>query len=467
MDSLELACGFATANIWQHRIEPYTLGQALNFSLSKRGYPRTLAICSASLNYKSADGIIFSNLFRGWPTQALAQIHADEDAPDPEICPSHWRISVESVPLDRAFRRMLGRRRVAGLGPALHPAWSNDLEAFVAGSDSHARRRTLVSAWADCVPYHLDAPFWNWLTDFAPEIIFTNLGSIRQIGLVQSVAGRLQIPVLPFFCDDWPRTHFRGDKLKVFPRWLLLHKLSQVMRDAGGGCAASVAMAEEYRERYGMPFENFMYCVDAPSSPPPGPDGNPIRFCYVGGLHLDRWRSLMELGACLGELNDSGTRAELHVYAPARDLDRYGPQMSRTASMRLMGTLRPQDVPATLIQNHVLVHVESFHPFLSEYTRLSFSTKIPQYLAAGRPVLAYGPEELASCRYIEETGSGLVVGRRERGSITDALKRLCSEGRLRKEMGERAWRTARLNHGSESMRERFRAVLAGVAWSHS
>jgi hypothetical protein len=430
-----------------------------------RQYPRVLVICAHSLNYQSGTGIVFSNLLRGWLSDALAQIHVEESAPDPQICTRHWRMSVKDVPLDRAFRRILGRSQVSALGEAFTASWSDDLEGPAKGGfASRVRLRTLLSAWADCAPYHLDSALLGWLKMFSPEVIFTNLGSIRQIGLVQQVAAEFKIPIVPYFNDDWPRTHFQGDILKAIPRWLILRRLRQLMRRVSVGGAVSLPMAKEYRERYGIPFEPFMYCVDAPAVQPPPPGGDVIRFCYVGGLHLDRWRSLVEIGGCLDELSNSGLRAQLLVYAPQKDLERHGPQMSAVGTIRLMGTLRADEVSETLVQNHVLIHVESFHPTMRQFTRLSFSTKLPQYLAAGRPVLAYGPEELASCQYVSETGSGLVVGQQQRELLMNALMQLASQPALRNEMGERAWRTARLKHESGAMRERFRRMLASVAW---
>src|SRR3546814_7688640 len=54
----------------------------------------------------------------------------------------------------------------------------------------------------------------------------------------------------------------------------------------------------------------------------------------------------------------------------------------------------------------------SFVDHYSKYARLSISTKVPQYLSVGRPILAYGPKSLASISYIKETGAGVVVDRK-------------------------------------------------------
>jgi glycosyltransferase involved in cell wall biosynthesis len=420
-------------------------------------------ICSHSLNYKSGTGIVYSNLFRGWPLDSLAQIHVDLPGPDADICKISRQMSVDNVPLDRTFRKMLGQKCVAALGRPEPPSSSPDLEASENGIASwRLRLRMILSAWTDCVPYRLDPDFLNWLKEFSPQVIVSNLGSIRQIGLVQQISAITNAQIVPFMNDDWPLTTYQGDLWMAPPRWLLLHRLRKLMRDVSVGGAVSIDMANEYRERYGVRFEPFLYCVDAPLLPPPPPGGDVVHFCYVGNLHLDRWRSLLEIGECLQELLSTGLRAKLLVYAPAEHLRKYGRKLSGISAIELMGTLGAGEVPEALRRSHVLVHVESFHRRMRRYTRLSFSTKLPQYLAAGRLVLAYGPEELASCRYVRETGSGLLVGQQNRQLLRDTLLKILSCPDNRMEMGESAWRTARLSHEPVAMRERFRMLLANV-----
>jgi hypothetical protein len=112
----------------------------------------------------------------------------------------------------------------------------------------------------------------------------------------------------------------------------------------------------------------------------------------------------------------------------------------------------------------VLVHVESFGAAERRYTRLSVSTKIPQYLWAARPILAYGPGEVASCQYVQSSASGVMV---ERLDLKPALQRLATDAGLRARLGRQAWLTARNRHDAKIIRERFRLVLAKAAQTRS
>jgi hypothetical protein len=428
-------------------------------SASSAHFPRVLVICFHSLNSSSATGIVFSHLFGSWPKGSLAQIYSEVLPPDSHICNHTYRISAENVGLDRAFRRLLRPKAVARLGSAPQPQF---VEAVGGTSARRRRMRSVLTAWTDMVPFHLDGEFHTWLKDFTPEVIFTNLGSIRQMRMATQIARLTGAPIVTYFNDDWPSTHFADDILKKVPRLLLQRELRRVFPLTVAGAAASTAMATEYRQRFGLPFEPFMYCFSSPAAPPPPPAGDEVRFCYVGGLHLDRWRALAAIGTAAAQLRSSSRGVRILVYAPEADLRQYGALLS-AAGIEVMGSLRAEEVQDVLVQHHVLVHVESFHEQLRRYTRLSFSTKLPQYLAAGRPILAWGPAELASCRYIAETGTGLVVGEQREDLVQCALTTLAADSELRRTMGERAWSTAKEKHDPTSMCERFRALLAGAA----
>jgi hypothetical protein len=114
------------------------------------------------------------------------------------------------------------------------------------------------------------------------------------------------------------------------------------------------------------------------------------------------------------------------------------------------------------LESNVLVHAESFDESTRLYTRLSLSTKIPQYLMAGRCVLAYGPAELASIRYVVETGAGLAVSTENVDKLAGELEKLISSPALRQAYAERARRAALDRHDAEEERERFRRCISAA-----
>ncbi|GAB3957775.1 hypothetical protein GCM10027614_73890 [Micromonospora vulcania] len=88
--------------------------------------------------------------------------------------------------------------------------------------------------------------------------------------------------------------------------------------------------------------------------------------------------------------------------------------------MRLGPSLASDEVPAALRSADVLVHIESFDQEIRRYTRYSVSTKIPQYLASGRPIFGYGPAEVASMNHIQEANAGVIVGTNDAAALAAA-----------------------------------------------
>jgi glycosyltransferase involved in cell wall biosynthesis len=426
-------------------------------------YPQVLVINGRAINSLSNLGITFSSLFEGWPLDRIAQVHMDDSDPSPEICRRFWRLSSDDVPLVNALRRIIKRNRKAILGGN---ATGLPRGSGLAASGQRRRLAELLTsaayAWADILPYHVESNFWRWVEELKPDVVFSALGGVRIMDLVLKVAKRLQIPVVPFFCDDWPSTHYRNNVFSSVPRALLLRRIRDVMEQCPVGTGGSFSLAEEYGTRYGVPFEGFMACVETPEEFPTHPSlasDATVRIVYVGGLHLNRWQSIQEVGQASLKLRDEGVNVETTVYAPASDLAAYAKQLEMPPVLRIGGSLAAREVLPVMRNADILLHVESFDANVRQYTRLSLSTKIPQYMSTGRPILAYGPGEVASCRYIQESACGRVVGTADQSLMTAVLRDLATNVSMRADLGRCGWDVARKRHSKAVVHDHFRNVL--------
>lgn len=418
-------------------------------------YPRVLVITCAVLNRSSATGITFGSLFSGWPLECIAQVYDQDGVPDSDLCTDYRRLTWRDIKVESNIRRLFSsgnnnsKSKYDGIPPAV--------------SGKRSNIKALMSSVRDMLPYTIDTECYNWLDDFRPQVVFANLGNIRWEKLVASIAMRYGIPIVPFFNDDWPSTFYSGNALQAPARLMLLKNLSRVLKCCPGGIGGSPEMAKEYTVRYGIPFTAFMNCTTvADKWSGLGIQREALEFAYVGGLHLERWRSLHEIGEALTRLNSDGYPCKLSVYAPDSDLRQFGEKLAMPPVVNLMRPLSAAEVPGILKGADVLVHVESFDKSIRQYTRLSLSTKIPQYLAAGRPILGYGPGELASMKYLDSTSAALVVPNEDQELLENEIRRLVSEASLRETMGCAGWGMALEYHNAIKERERFRTLLASA-----
>jgi glycosyltransferase involved in cell wall biosynthesis len=425
---------------------------------------KVLVIAYEALGKGSGTGIVFSNLLTSIPSTDIAQIYGGAAPPSSLACERSFRLSWHQVPMDRIARRVLHWFRkesqvASQTGPVLAPT-----------IEKASKLKRLIRAWADLFPFALDSGFWAWVREVDPDVIFTNMGDMRWMECALNVSERMNIPLVPFFNDDWPSTLYAGSPLTAIPRLFLLRKLRNVLAHSAVGIGASDEMTNEYSRRFGIRFETILPVEESSevaSSPNIKSPGELVELVYVGGLHLKRFESLRVVGSAVAEVRAAGLNCTLKIYCPESDAVAWGKQAVVPGASFIAGSLRYEEISAVLNQADVLVFVESPDKELRRYTRLSFSTKIPQYLAAGRPIFAYGPAEVASCRYISGTGSGFVV---EDGSrLTETLRRLIVDPDLRNRLGHCAWTAARQRHTPTEQCERFRQVLtegAKMSWAN-
>ena len=296
-------------------------------------YPRVLVISGGGLSTNSATGMTMANLFKGWPLDCIAQIYLDDFGPDRDVCINSRTFSNRDVPLVNRLKNIvsavrISRSAVTSEGVSI---------AMVDGSLTHS----VAAVWADITPFRLSDDLWRWIKEFSPQVIYSVLGSNRIMRICLMISEKCLIPIVPHFMDDWPMTIYRETLLHVIPRRILLATLRNILHRAPLGMTISDAMAQEYAIRYGMRFVPFMNCVEVPSRQvsPAREEGGTIEFGYIGGLHLNRWNSLRQIGDALMQLNKGGPPAKLIIFAPEKDIRRYGPLLREHPMIHIGGSL--------------------------------------------------------------------------------------------------------------------------------
>ena len=90
-------------------------------------------------------------------------------------------------------------------------------------------------------------------------------------------------------------------------------------------------------------------------------------------------------------------------------------------NLHLLGGITGADLDRVKLESDALVHVESFKNKNRHITRLSISTKIPEYLASNKRILAIGPKGIASIDYLLQNDVAYVVQSLKRKDINDVF----------------------------------------------
>ena len=246
---------------------------------------RVLLISPHPLTEQDPGSVTFTSLFSSFQRNELRQLVIGIPVVNPDLVQA-WRIvGPANVHLERLVRATVRP------GKPINTA-SNVVRDAV---KANAGRQLLLTAYADAMPVSFSKEEAAWVRSFAPQVVYSTLGSIRCLKTLMWVNKLTGAPIVVHYMDDWITTQYRSMVTKI-PRKMILHLNSKVVKRAAYRLAISPQMATDYAERFGVPFEDFMHCVDIPLVTSVTGSDEALRMAYIGGLHLFRDEVIAQLG---------------------------------------------------------------------------------------------------------------------------------------------------------------------------
>lgn len=384
---------------------------------------RVLYLGAKPIGSRDATGQTLSSIYTGLPPESILQLVDNPGLQDqPNIVP----LPATVAPVSGAIHWALARLRASRL-PA--PGLAADgLNAAVRREQVPigGRLRREAKAASDLSPVRLPTGTIRAISEFRPTVIHSLLGSCRMMLLALELSKRFDVPIVPHFMDNWMLSLYPNGELFGFAQKRSLQLLNRVLERSPLCLTIGSAMASEFSSRTGIE------CVAVGNSVDPadysrgewhreGGTSESKELVYVGGLHLGRADVLIHLADAMRESSLSDWTLVAHT--PATDAERYLAG-NLPSNLKWGGEIDVDDVPRRLTEADALLFVESENSNISDFTRLSVSTKVPQYLAANRPLLIVGPTGQASVEEFRTHG----VRIRMAHSLVDGSLRQSVEG---------------------------------------
>ncbi len=431
-------------------------------------HKRVLIVSHNPLSDVNNNGKTLASFFAGWPREKLAQLFLLAEPPSFAVCGNFYRLTDYDV-----LREIVGKpspgiriggeagtpiaapKRYTGVMRHLRPSvrWM-----FI----HHYPLPELVRDMLWATKRYRTQELIRWLDEFAPEAVFFQ-GSNYPFAydIVQWICQRYQCKLLLQLTDDYTYVPHPWLPLSWLFHFRYMKRLRLGIARAERVYAISPAMQTEYAQRFDMRNIGLAAnCIDMPTYTQEDGRRAPLRLLYAGGVHIQRWQNLYALGQALKALRQEGLEAELVIYTPQPLPDALRAKLTMEPVMRYGGSLSPTELAQAMADANVLVMVESFAKSARKVTRLSLSTKIPEYMAAGRCMLAYGPQDVSSIRYIRDHDAGVVISATRPEEMLAQMRRLFDPD-LRFRMVQNALRTAQENHRRDALQhEIWRQVNA-------
>ena len=249
--------------------------------------------------------------------------------------------------------------------------------------------------------------FKDWYLACRPDIVFALLGGASPLFTIsKEVASKLNIPLALYFTDDYllhsPQKSL-FDKIRYRKN---LKAFKDIVEFSSIRFCIGELMCEKYSDFFKKPFYPIMNVVDIKPFNPYQTNNVKPRCSYFGSLWLDRWKMLVRLASIIGDV------ADIYVYSSSELRPEMREALSQTG-IRLCKPVLGDAYQSAIFNSDYLLHVESDSLEYRERTALSISTKLPEYLVSGKPIIGFGPKEIASMRLLNDNGIGIVISSEE------------------------------------------------------
>lgn len=184
----------------------------------------------------------------------------------------------------------------------------------------------------------------------------------------------------------------------------------------------------------------------------------PIKMLYTGNLGIGRLDTIKVISKALDELNQDEKRFELDVYTGTYISDKEKRNIGE-------GVIFHQPIPQNDVielqkQADILLFVEDINGKSSKIARLSFSTKLTDYFAAGKCILAVAAKDIAPMEYLSDNDAALVAS--DYQTVVSQLQRITQNVELVDEYAERAYNLGQQNHKSEIIISKLKNTIETV-----
>lgn len=380
---------------------------------------RVLYLGTKPIGSKDATGQTLRSIYAGLPSEAILQLVDDPNVQDQS---NVVLLPKKTTPVSGVMHAALKRLRASRLpAPEIAAGGLNAAVRHEPGTFGSRLRREAKAA-SDLSPVMLPSTTVRTIAEFRPTVIYSLLGSCKMMLLALKLSKRFDVPIVPHFMDNWMFSLYPNHELFGLAHRRSLQLLRGVIERSPLCLTISSAMASNLGRQMGIECVTIGNSVN-PADYSVGPQFHRMgairsnQLIYVGGLHLGRADVLIQLAKVM--LEASLQDWTLVAHTPAADAERYLAG-ELPENLKWGGELDVRHVPRRLSEADALVFVESESASIASFTQYSVSTKVPQYLAANRPILIVGPAGQASVEELRSHGARIRIAH---SSVDGSLRR--------------------------------------------
>lgn len=391
-------------------------------------------------------------LFKCWDIERIAQIYTKSTLPHTTVCNEFFSISENAV-----MRSVLNRNVVTGHRVQNELAGEQTKDAQVQNeqkmySSAKGKLREFMAVCRELI-----WKFGKWKTaeldqfidEFDADVLFVPIYPTIYMGRIQKyIIDRTKKPVVSYLSDDnYTFQSIGKDPISIIQRLILRKYVKYIVAHSSRLMVIAPKQKEEYDRIFGVDSVVLTKGIDFEPFEPYTVSCS-IKMVYTGKLIIGRWKSLVAIADALGEINRDGKKAELDIYTTDSLTEEQNKALNRNGCS-VKGSLTLSQVKEVQKKADILVFVESLEKKYKYTARLSFSTKITDYLKSGKCIFAIGDKEIAPIDYFNRYDSAVTASSYD--EIAVKLTDLLNRSEMIEEYAQKAYSCGKEHHDRSKM----------------
>lgn len=370
---------------------------------------KTLIVSGVPLRDDTNSGKTLQALFASFEASEIAQLYFSPDIPNSRICGSYYQLCEKQM--ITSFFGIIKNR----CGGRVEP------QSFETANAAFNRNPLSITRNKRSLPVRLlremlwRISFWKnqslklWLEEENPDVIFAVMQDTNaSVRTFNWLAKQTKCSIILYVTDDY---YYDPENSHNLFRRLYYKKRQKLYKKLSGTIVKIIGCSEKITSAFTgvMGIKNKGNTIFTPSAAAlldipykQQTEKEIIIMRYFGNLGLGRWQMLRALGTVISEINQNNIRAILEVYSSDIDESTHK-ELTVENGCVFKGWVHGQEYLELLKSADIAVHIESFEKNNIRRTWGSVSTKIADYLGAGKCILAIGPKSVASIEHIKDS----------------------------------------------------------------
>jgi len=398
-------------------------------------------------------GNSYSNIFGGNTNYEIANIYCQSGLPNTQVCKRFFQISELKI-----IRSICKGSRSSGA----EVFERKDANVSIDKRFDRCLNTVKILRWQ--IFFWIRDSIWStqrwkskalddFIDNFNPDLIFQPVYYSSYVGEIGIYAkNRTKKPMVGYISDD----NYTLKQFSLSPLfWIDRLIKRRFVKRTIDNCSLLYTITETQRKEYDRIFGKKCKVLRKggvfDEEPQVRTIHAPIKLAYTGNLGYGRWKTLAMIAKCLQRLNRDRIVAQLTLCSQSPLSPKMKKALNVAGTSFFKGNVPHAQMKHIQADADILVHVESFELSERYRSRLSFSTKIVDYLEAGKCILAVGWGETGAIEYLKSNDAALVATSAD--ELYATLKAVIDKPSMITEYARKGFSCGKKNHRINRVRD--------------